>query len=1087
MNPTYDDMIAAIRNYYGGVSGQSLNSIWNRMNLGLATYDEIEFAYTQIPQIQTMISPSGRILGIDYADPIYITVPENSQNIISDMTSNYGGASNSQGYNNLIPSNWGGGGGSDYTVTGGAKIPGSGGISLATIADKASLAVTGTSIGAKLGMKIDSLLYNLDPEWWDTNFPTINPETWDSICVSEGGKSFMRTLFGIPNNTPTAYAPEEWIAYTYQLLRDTGSIDGNIEASISSSAASDLPLPNFRTLPLYKTFYWEDSVSHQIKQFSNPSSSDVYIANVKYNTTTRTQIGTWVFSKTSGQTIDDYNSGTGHGPVPVEISTSQRTYNNTQFYTRVIFNANTDFSDIFVPAPYDITGFGEIDVVSLIKQIGTIIFDGSVSTTTTTPGITKMNNTQAPYGTPSTTIINGTTTADVLRQLKENYPDLFDGSITTSTLQDDGTIIEDTYVPIPFPNVDEITQDLVTTEDMTQTDVDVNPNTFVDITTSNPTDNPPDTGTGSTDSIVTPSGSASSLWAIYNPTQAEVNAFGAWLWSSDFVEQLKKLFNDPMQAIIGIHKVFVTPTTGGTRNIICGYLDSGVSSKYVTQQYTTINCGTVSLAEYFGNVFDYSPYTEVKLFLPFIGIVPLDVGYVMRSKINVTYTVDVITGACLANVKVSRDGGGGVIYTYSGSAIVSYPISSGSYTGVVAGALSLAAGVAGTIASGGALAPAVLGAASSIGRMKTQVQHSGQFSGAAGAMGGKKPYLIISRPQTRVADYVNNFSGLGANSFMPIGNCQGYFKCLKVHLIINNAYKNELQEIESLLLNGVLMHHKDIGNDPIIPTTVRALNVTQNGVYNVPSGYVGFNPVTINVANSYSASDEGKVVSNGELVSQTSDTVTENDTYDTTLINSLTVNVPSSSTLITKNITQNGTYNASADNADGYSQVTVNVSGGGTSHFCDVDFTKGNFIINNVTYDSNGATFPSTYNGYILIPFARAGMTIIFDVTSMTLASGSHRRFVMGTASTGFIYRSTGVWSFYASSTWENTSITDGSYFDNSTVKVYIDDQNKWHIYKDNVLVFEPAIALAPDVSACRIGSNFNSIYNTVISNLIVY
>ena len=32
-------------------------------------------------------------------------------------------------------------------------------------------------------------------------------------------------------------------------------------------------------------------------------------------------------------------------------------------------------------------------------------------------------------------------------------------------------------------------------------------------------------------------------------------------------------------------------------------------------------------------------------------------------------------------------------------------------------------------------------------------------------------------------------------------------------------------------------------------------------------------------------------------------------------------------TLITKSITSNGTYNASSDNADGYSQVTVNVSG----------------------------------------------------------------------------------------------------------------------------------------------------------------
>ena len=35
-----------------------------------------------------------------------------------------------------------------------------------------------------------------------------------------------------------------------------------------------------------------------------------------------------------------------------------------------------------------------------------------------------------------------------------------------------------------------------------------------------------------------------------------------------------------------------------------------------------------------------------------------------------------------------------------------------------------------------------------------------------------------------------------------------------------------------------------------------------------------------------------------------------------------------SASLTTKNITANGTYNASSDNADGYSSVTVNVSGG---------------------------------------------------------------------------------------------------------------------------------------------------------------
>ena len=64
--------------------------------------------------------------------------------------------------------------------------------------------------------------------------------------------------------------------------------------------------------------------------------------------------------------------------------------------------------------------------------------------------------------------------------------------------------------------------------------------------------------------------------------------------------------------------------------------------------------------------------------------------------------------------------------------------------------------------------------------------------------------------------------------------------------------------------------------------------ITQNGN---GQDVVGYAAVDVAVPNSYSAGDEGKVVSSGALVSQTSDTVTTNDTYDTTLINSLTVNV----------------------------------------------------------------------------------------------------------------------------------------------------------------------------------------------------
>jgi len=72
--------------------------------------------------------------------------------------------------------------------------------------------------------------------------------------------------------------------------------------------------------------------------------------------------------------------------------------------------------------------------------------------------------------------------------------------------------------------------------------------------------------------------------------------------------------------------------------------------------------------------------------------------------------------------------------------------------------------------------------------------------------------------------------------------------------------------------------------------TVESLSVTSNGTYTAPTGKA-YSPVVANVPNTYSAGDEGKVVSSGALVAQSSATYDTNNTYDTTLINSVTVNV----------------------------------------------------------------------------------------------------------------------------------------------------------------------------------------------------
>lgn len=79
--------------------------------------------------------------------------------------------------------------------------------------------------------------------------------------------------------------------------------------------------------------------------------------------------------------------------------------------------------------------------------------------------------------------------------------------------------------------------------------------------------------------------------------------------------------------------------------------------------------------------------------------------------------------------------------------------------------------------------------------------------------------------------------------------------------------------------------------------------ITSNGTYTASSDSAdGYSKVTVNVPNTYTAQDEGKVVDNGALVAQTamSSEVTENGTVDTTLYNSITVNVPSGGSSATR-------------------------------------------------------------------------------------------------------------------------------------------------------------------------------------------
>ncbi|MBR5825199.1 MAG: hypothetical protein IKY67_13795 [Paludibacteraceae bacterium] len=688
-------------------------------------------------------------------------------------------------------------------------------------------AIAAAGVGITLGKKIDKALYDANPDFWDSHgMSSLNPDTWSSITdnmndsLSEGiMATLFNMVFGIKpgTNQIQPYIDEKAFAYLALYEQTKGFFEPEQWDGVQPEGWSvQQPLIPFspRILDVELT----SSITRKVALWGTTSDSfNSFVGLSEQNNTSfpsdllctivtgdeNKPIGLFT-SKQSfrGGAAFLKSDGTWSGGGTISIANSF-TYDNKTVYYRLGPG----------PANLTVTPYGQynpLNTSSMAAQIAWLTQYGNY-VSSQLEGVTNQEGALLPN------LTNDMTVDEALNALKEQYPELWDNAELSPQMQPDGSIQNNVYIPVAYPQAKSAT-DTQPEGDGTNssqakpyydTSVDsyegfkwvwniIDP-TKPDVPTDGDDDN--DKGGGDSPVPIIPTGTAEALWKIYNPSQSQLDTFGAWLWSSNFVDQLLKLFNDPMQAIIGLHKVFCTPPTSGSGPIKVGYLVSDASANYVSAQYTSIDCGQVDLKEFFGNVFDYSPYTSIRLYLPFIGIVELDNDDVMRAAVGVKYTIDVLTGACLAEVKVLRDGSGGTLYTFSGNCAVQYPVSSGSYVGIVTGLL----GIAGSLATGSAL-PAVLHAGASIGKMHADIKHSGNISANAGAMGIKKPYIIIERPQSAMPINGPAIEGLPNNKTVILSTVKGHAKIKKCHFDGIPCTGSELEKIEELLEDGIYIN-----------------------------------------------------------------------------------------------------------------------------------------------------------------------------------------------------------------------------------------------------------------------------------------
>lgn len=344
------------------------------------------------------------------------------------------------------------------------------------------------------------------------------------------------------------------------------------------------------------------------------------------------------------------------------------------------------------------------------------------------------------------------------------------------------------------------------------------------------------------------------MYRIFVPTTSQLSNIGNWLYSSTFKDALeafltKDLLNLNIADIVMnfcVYPFVVQPT--GTAHLKYGWISASVGTtpidvNYTTRNYYEFNCGTIKIPEYYQSAIDYE--TQAQIYLPFIGVKPLETYDAIGKDINPIYQFDLLTGECVCKIKIN----GSVKYQFTGNCGYNIPLSQTSNTGSImktlGGAISTALAISGAgavssvvttattssakynyskgdskkitssrgseettttttkpLVSGSSAVKEVIGNFSNMGGSAGK---SGSLSSNTGYLGVTTPYLEIIRPDVSIPENFEKYNGYPCNKYLTLGDLTGYTIVDEIILTGFTCTEQELEEIETVLKGGVIL------------------------------------------------------------------------------------------------------------------------------------------------------------------------------------------------------------------------------------------------------------------------------------------
>ena len=250
------------------------------------------------------------------------------------------------------------------------------------------------------------------------------------------------------------------------------------------------------------------------------------------------------------------------------------------------------------------------------------------------------------------------------------------------------------------------------------------------------------------------------FFTIYEPTNANMKKIN----DAIFINAADGTTINVQQYFSSYKKFYCNIPVAGYKQLKGGRYDFGEQAPYVKEHTIVVDCGSVEIPEQNQSLLDYSPFSRLTIYLPFIGFQELDDKLVVGHTLKVQYVVDVLSGRCLAQLYVDS--------TDLQSCFAEY---------------------GGTIA------------ADEIFGTDNGYNYYGAYELMTTMQLGELSCYVLIHTKIPLEGDIVNYKGLPTNEIVKVGDVTGFVKYSSIHVDGMTATDSEKSEIESLLMSGIFV------------------------------------------------------------------------------------------------------------------------------------------------------------------------------------------------------------------------------------------------------------------------------------------